>query len=537
VSLAQALSTYLNMNVLIVIGFVGLGLFSTVIKRTKLNLGAGAELRLHYAVITIILTLTVIHPLLPRSKVFFPAAKVWSAQSIKSFGQDYTAPDQGGYLSLPTPMGTSTLQADQVTITWGLLGAVLLIVGSHFMSRDLRALLKIKKNSYLVRRLGRVRILVSDAIQVPFSYWLPGQANIVVPSSLVSLRDDYRMAIAHELQHHRHGDTRWVYVMWGMKLICIINPAIYFWNRWISEIQEFACDETLVDQGKVESQSYARCLVEVAQTAIDQKYVPACATGLTFLIERNLLKRRIEKMLSKSSTRIGRPVRASVGLLLASIMGATAFASKGLVQDRRVSMSQAKAMAVRAQSETRFPVVVNDLVLKQLNRYIGTPDGREFMRDSLARMENYKVIIGEHLQKYGVPVEIMAVPIVESGYQNLTEGQSNTSVKAAGLWQFIPSTARNYGLKVDSQKDERLDIGMNTDAAMRYLQSNNLRFKDWHLSALAYNMGENAVQKGMNALGSRDAWTLIRNGYEGDKDYLPKLMAAILIMRNPDSVE
>jgi hypothetical protein len=398
-------------------------------------------------------------------------------------------------------------------------------------------LLKTKRKSFLIKQVGRVRILINDEIQVPFSYWLPGQANIVIPSDLVGRREDYKMAIAHEIQHHRHGDTRWVYVMWGLKLVCIINPAIHFWNRWISEIQEFACDETLVDQNKVESQAYARCLVEVAQTAIDQKHVPVCATGLTFLVERNLLKRRIERMFSKSSTRIGRSISVAVGLLLASIMGATAYASKGLVQDRRVNMAQAKAMAVRAQSETGFPVVVNDLVLKQLNRYIGTPEGREFMRDSLARMENYKTVIGDYLLKYGVPVEIMAVPIIESGYQNLTEGQSNTSMKAAGLWQFIPQTARNYGLRVDGQKDERLDVGLNTDAAMRYLQSNNLRFKDWHLSALAYNMGENAVQKGMDAVGSRDAWTLIRNGYEGDKDYLPKLMAAILIMRNPDSVQ
>lgn len=451
-------------------------------------------------------------------------------------GQDYTAPDRGGYLSLPTPMGTSTLQADQVGLTWSILSAVLLLVGGLFIYRDLRVLLRTKRNSFLVRQIGRIWIFANDDIHVPFSYWLPGQANVVIPSSLVGRREDYKMAIAHELQHHRHGDTRWVYIMWGLKLVCIINPAIHFWNRWISEIQEFACDETLVDQNKVESQAYARCLIEVAQTAIDQKYVPVCATGLTFLIERNLLKRRIERMFSKPSISIGRSISVSVGLLIASIMGFTAYASKGLVQDRRMNLAQARAMAVRAQSETGFPVVVNDLVLKQLNRYIGTPEGRELMRESLARMENYKIVIGDYLQKYGVPEEIMAVPIIESGYQNLTE-QSNSSMKAAGLWQFIPQTARNYGLRVDSQKDERLDVALNTDAAMRYLQSNNLRFKDWHLSALAYNMGENAVQKGMDALRSRDAWTLIRNGYEGDKDYLPKLMAAILIMRNPESIQ
>ena len=399
---------------------------------------------------------------------------------------------------MPTPMGTSILQANQVVITWTILGILLLILGGLFIVRDLRILLKIKQNSFLIRKIGRVHIFISDVIHVPFSYWLPGQANIVVPSSLVERREDYKMALAHEIQHHRHGDTRWVYIMWGLRLICIINPAIYFWNRWISEIQEFACDETLVDQNKVESQAYARCLVEVAQSAIDQKYVPVCATGLTFLVERNILKRRIEKMLTKSSTRIGRSAKmqisVSVGILIASIMGATAFASKGLVQDRRVNIIQAKAMAVRAQSETGFPVVVNDLVLKQLNRYIGTPEGREFMRNSLQRMENYKVTVGEYLQKYGVPTEIMAVPIIESGYQNLTEQQSGTPMKAAGLWQFIPSTARNFGLRVDDQKDERLDVSLNTDAAMRLLQSDKLRFKDWHLSALAYNMGENAVR-------------------------------------------
>lgn len=184
-------------------------------------------------------------------------------------------------------------------------------------------------------------------------------------------------------------------------------------------------------------------------------------------------------------------------------MAVTAFASNALVPDRRVNMAQAKATAAQAQSKTGFQVVVNDLVLKQLNRYIGTPEGREF----------------------------------ESGYQNLTEQLSGTPGKAAGLWQFIPSTARNYGLRVDNKTDERLHVDLNTDAAMRYLSANNLRFKDWHLSALAYNMGENAVQKGIDATGSRDAWTLIRNGYEGDKDYLPRLMAAILIMQNPSSVE
>ena len=536
-SLAQVLSTYLNLNFLIVIAFAGLWVFACVLKRLRLRLSAVNELKLHYFVLMLVFAFTALHPSLPHSEVFAPAAKVWSAKSIKSFPDQWTAADKGGYLAVPTPRGTATVQADQVARTWIVLALILFAAGALHIGRDLRVLVKIKHDSYQVRKIGRVRLLISDAIHVPFSYWLPGQANIVLPETLIAQREDYRMAIAHELQHHRNGDTCWVYALWGLKLLTIFNPFTHFWSRYISELQEFACDETLVDRRKVESQAYARCLVEVAQTAINQKHVPVCATGLTFLVERNLLKRRIEKMFSQSSIQIGRTISAGVGLVLALAMGGAAYASRGLVQDRRVNMAQAKLMAMRAQAETGFPVAVNDLVLKQLNRYIGTPEGREFMRKSLARMQNYKAVVGDYLKRYGVPPEIMAVPITESGYENLDESRSPSNVRAAGLWQFIPSTARNFGLRVDSQKDERMDVNLQTDAAMRYLQSNNLRFKDWSLALLSYNMGENAVQKAINTLGTRDAWTLIRNGYEGDKDYLARLMAAILIMKNPESVE
>jgi len=242
-------------------------------------------------------------------------------------------------------------------------------------------------------------------------------------------------------------------------------------------------------------------------------------------------------MLFKSPIKTGRSISILTGIALVAALGATTYASNGLVQDRRVNLAQANAMAARAQTDTAFPIVVNDLVLTQLNRYIGTPEGREYMKNALSRMENYKEIISQYANEYGVPREILAIPMIESGYLNMTEEQGNNPVRTAGLWQFIPSTARNFGLHVDDQKDERVDVKLSTDAAIRLLQSDKLRFKDWHLSILAYNMGEEGVQKGITATGTRDAWTLIRQGYEGDKDYLPKFMAAVLIMKNPESVE
>lgn len=544
-SLAEALSIYCSLNVLIVIGFGGLAFVSAVLKYLALEFSARAQLSLHYFILITCFVLSALQPLLPGNEVFSPPAKVWSAPSLKKFNSAYETASQRGYLSIQTPVGDSTLKVDHIVVISSALAMLLLLLGGMYLLRDLRWLSRTQRQSFLIRKLGRVRVYVNEAVGVPFCYWLPGQTNIVVPIAIMARRSSYLMAVAHEFQHHRQGDTRWVYLIRLLKWICFINPAVHLWDRWISEVQEFACDETLVDQKKVESQAYARCLIEVAQSAIHYRQGPVGATGARLMVERKLLKRRIQKMLQQQSTPLGRSIRVSIGLLLVSIMGASAYASKGLVQDRRVSMSQAKAMALRAQTDSGFPIVVNDLVLTQLNRFIGTPEGRQYMRNSLARMEGYRTVIGEVTARHNVPEELMAIPITESAYRNLTEAQSGTPGGAAGLWQFIPSTARNYGLyvaeekenRVDGVNDQRLDVPLASDAAIRYLQSNNLRFKDWQLSVLAYNMGESAVQRGIAELRSRDAWVLIRNGFEGDKDYLPRVIAAIIVMRNPESVD
>jgi hypothetical protein len=146
-------------------------------------------------------------------------------------------------------------------------------------------------------------------------------------------------------------------------------------------------------------------------------------------------------------------------------------------------------------------------------------------------MEDYRKGIEAKLAQYGVPEEFLAIPLVESGYQNLK--QSENIGWGAGIWMFIESTARNYGLRVDDTMDERLDVDLLTDAAMRYLMANKLRFNDWQLAVLAYNMGEAKLQEAINETGSRDAWDIIGAGYNYDNNYYARIMAAIIIMKNP----
>jgi len=534
-SLAQALSTYITLNILIVTGYFSLLLYPILTGFAGKTIRAKSLLSLHYTVLTILFLIITLHPFFPNQEIFKPAAKVWSAQSIKTFSTDYTALDKGGYLSLPGFMGNNSIDADKIKLVWIILGSLLLFLGTGKILYDLYRLFIIKKESYLIKRHGTISIFANDQIKAPFSYWAPGQANIIIPTELLGKKAYYKITLFHEFEHHRHGDTKWVYIVWFLRLICIINPCIHLWNRLISEVQEFACDEVLVGRKKIDSEAYAHCLAEAAKSALYQRHVPVCATGLTFMIERQLLKRRIEKMCIKNPLQFKWQVNFMFMILIMTLMTAIAFASNGVVQDRRITEAQALNMAERARSNTNFPIVVNDLVLRQLNSYIGTPEGREFMKNSLQRMESYRKGIEAKLEQYGVPEEFLAIPIIESGYQNLE--QTTNKQWGAGIWMFIESTARNFGLKVDGAVDERLDVDLLTDAAMRYLSANKLRFNDWQLSVQAYNMGESKLQEAINKTGSRDVWALIRAGYENDEDYYAKFMAAILIMKNPSSVE
>jgi hypothetical protein len=88
-------------------------------------------------------------------------------------------------------------------------------------------------------------------------------------------------------------------------------------------------------------------------------------------------------------------IRVAVSVLFALVIVATAWAGQGLVQDRRVSMEQAQRWAAQIQSE--IPIVINSRVLAQLNRFLGTPDGRTYVRDTLERMKAYEERIGQKI--------------------------------------------------------------------------------------------------------------------------------------------
>ncbi len=181
-------------------------------------------------------------------------------------------------------------------------------------------------------------------------------------------------------------------------------------------------------------------------------------------------------------------------------------------------------------SDYDFPITINKQVLYYLDLFQGKQK-QSFSR-WLARSTRYLSFIEAELEKEGLPKDLAYLAMIESGYNPSAYSPAN----ACGLWQFIEGTGRLYSLQIDSWVDERREPQKATKAAVRYLSRLYSEFGDWYLAVAAYNAGEGRIQAAMKTYNTNDFWDIA--GSEGiyleTKRYVPKLIAAILIARNPE---
>jgi hypothetical protein len=151
--------------------------------------------------------------------------------------------------------------------------------------------------------------------------------------------------------------------------------------------------------------------------------------------------------------------------------------------------------------------------------------GRANLGFAWSRFEFLGVDAARIFSREGVPVEFLAVAKVESGF----DATAISSKRARGLWQFMPATARRYGMKVDGTHDERLDPEKSTRGAARYLRDLHQRFGNWLLALAAYNAGEDAVSRAINRGGSADFWELGRRKLvpAETRNYVPTVLGVI----------
>lgn len=137
------------------------------------------------------------------------------------------------------------------------------------------------------------------------------------------------------------------------------------------------------------------------------------------------------------------------------------------------------------------------------------------------------------VERRGMPAEIALLPMIESAYNPVAYSSAN----ASGIWQFIPSTGKTYGLKQNSWYDGRRDVIAATNAALDYLQNLYSMFKDWELALASYNWGEGAVQRAVDrnqARGLSTSYQSLTNMPAETRNYLPKLIAVKNIIAEPE---
>jgi len=155
----------------------------------------------------------------------------------------------------------------------------------------------------------------------------------------------------------------------------------------------------------------------------------------------------------------------------------------------------------------------------------------EYIEKMMDRSQKYLFYVVGEVEKRGMPSEIALLPMIESAYNPIANSRS----KAVGIWQFISSTGRLYGLKQDWWQDKRRNVVDATNAALDYLQKLHALFGTWDLALAAYNAGEGTVSRAIaknKAKGLPTDYTNLKLPRE-TKDYVPKLQAIKNIVSNP----
>lgn len=172
-----------------------------------------------------------------------------------------------------------------------------------------------------------------------------------------------------------------------------------------------------------------------------------------------------------------------------------------------------------------IPLSYNSIVRNFLALY--SDRRRTSMGDVLGRCNIFMPIFEEVFTRYDLPEELKAMAIIESALNPTATSRAG----ARGMWQFMYSTGKKYGLKIDSFVDERLDVYKSADAAARYLKDAYDVFGDWPLAISSYNCGAGNVQKAIRRSGKRDFWEIYNWLPRETRGYFPAFIAALYITR------
>jgi membrane-bound lytic murein transglycosylase D len=197
-------------------------------------------------------------------------------------------------------------------------------------------------------------------------------------------------------------------------------------------------------------------------------------------------------------------------------------------EEQHVSEADVNALE-QAKNNVDFAFTINPLIQQYINYYQGR--GRKTMENGLRQSGRYMALARRVFREEGVPVDITWLGQVESAWRP----KALSHAAASGLWQFIPATGRQYGLRQSAWIDERNSFEQATRASARFLKDLAKRYNgNWELAIGGYNTGAGNIDRGIARAGAANFWTIYPYLYQETRNYVPNILATILIAKNPE---
>ena len=190
---------------------------------------------------------------------------------------------------------------------------------------------------------------------------------------------------------------------------------------------------------------------------------------------------------------------------------------------------KAKAEAEVKSTHSDLPLMLTDPVAGYINYF--SSRGRGTLERALTRSGRYQDMIHRVLKEEGVPQDLIFLAQAESGFHPLALSRAG----ARGMWQFMGSRAKGYGLERDWWVDDRQDPEKSTRAAAHHLRDLYNQFGDWYLAMAAYNSGPGTVQQAVKRTGYADFWELYKRNVlpKETRNYVPIIVAVTIMAKNP----
>ncbi len=237
------------------------------------------------------------------------------------------------------------------------------------------------------------------------------------------------------------------------------------------------------------------------------------------------------------SARGGTALPAALDVALAAALAVALGACVSTAPERQAGgaceADTAGALAAPIYAFRGEPLNLDRDARERVDRWVGFFRDRrpDLFATFLRRSGRYEQSIREALDAADMPQDFLYLALIESGMNP----RAISRAEAVGLWQFLESTGRMYGLEVTSSLDERRRPDRATAAAILYLSDLHEQFGDWFLAAAAYNAGPGRVRRAVRRGGISDSWTLVRRGLlpRETAEYVPKLLAAARLAAEP----